>query len=182
VRHCKSACPLPPSRGTQAPSFPLCTPTLKPPRPKKHHPPKPCLRFSANPLGFERYFNLSGAHGLLMTVNTAAVMAMYTLTALPVERALRPCVDLAPLIPPGECSRRPKDVYGIQLAVGSPVSLVLHAARQQSHAVCASAPCRSAHLLRTVVCTVLSVSVLPHFPPRRSRHAMNITCRQLRVS
>jgi hypothetical protein len=48
-----------------------------------------------------RYFNLSGAHALLMTINGSAVMAMYTLAQLPLERALRPCVDLAPLIPPG---------------------------------------------------------------------------------
>lgn len=37
-----------------------------------------------------------------MTVNGSAVMAMYTLAQLPLERGLRPCVDLAPLIPPGE--------------------------------------------------------------------------------
>ena len=48
-----------------------------------------------------RYFNLSGAHALLMTVNGSAVAAMYTLAALPPERGVRPCVDLAPLIPPG---------------------------------------------------------------------------------
>ncbi|GBF88621.1 hypothetical protein Rsub_01336 [Raphidocelis subcapitata] len=48
-----------------------------------------------------RYFNLSGAHALLMTVGGSAVMAMYTLAQLPLERGLRPCVDLAPLIPPG---------------------------------------------------------------------------------
>ena len=48
-----------------------------------------------------RYFNLSGAHAPVMTVNGSAVMAAYTLAQLPVERALRPCVDLAPLIPPG---------------------------------------------------------------------------------
>ena len=52
-----------------------------------------------------RYFNLSGAHALLMTVNGSAVMAMYTLAQLPLGRALRPCVDLAPLIPQGVCAQ-----------------------------------------------------------------------------
>ena len=38
-----------------------------------------------------RYFNLSGAHALLMTVNGSAVAAMYTLAALPPERGSSWC-------------------------------------------------------------------------------------------
>jgi hypothetical protein len=66
---------------------------------------QPALRSAPPPRRAPRYFNLSGAHALLMTVNGSAVMAMYTLSQLPLNRALRPCVDLAPLIPPGAAAR-----------------------------------------------------------------------------
>ncbi len=49
-----------------------------------------------------RYFSLSGAHGLLATVNGSGVVAAFTLAALPLERGLRACANLAGLIPPGE--------------------------------------------------------------------------------
>jgi hypothetical protein len=49
-----------------------------------------------------RYFNTSGAHALLTTVNNSAVMAMFTLRALPPEQALRQCLDVTGKVPPGE--------------------------------------------------------------------------------
>jgi hypothetical protein len=49
-----------------------------------------------------RYFNLSGAHALLCTMNNSAVMAFYTLRALPPEQALRACLDVTGMVPPGE--------------------------------------------------------------------------------
>ncbi len=48
-----------------------------------------------------RYFNLSGAHALLLTTNNSMVMAMFTLAAQPVDKALRPCANVAGLVPPG---------------------------------------------------------------------------------
>jgi hypothetical protein len=53
-----------------------------------------------------RYFNLSGAHGLLATVNGPGVVAVYTLADLPPERGIRACANLAGLIPPGDSTRR----------------------------------------------------------------------------
>jgi hypothetical protein len=49
-----------------------------------------------------RYFNLSGAHALLATVNGPGVVAAYTLANMPPERGLRACANLAGLVPPGE--------------------------------------------------------------------------------
>eukprot|EP00878_Enallax_costatus_P029671 GHUV01032212.1.p1 GENE.GHUV01032212.1~~GHUV01032212.1.p1 ORF type:complete len:886 (+),score=247.65 GHUV01032212.1:482-3139(+) len=48
-----------------------------------------------------RYFNLSGAHALLATVNGPGVVAAYTLASLPPEKGLRTCANLAGLTPPG---------------------------------------------------------------------------------
>ena len=48
-----------------------------------------------------RYFNLSGAHALLCTMNNSSVMALYTLRALPPEQALRACLDVNGMVPPG---------------------------------------------------------------------------------
>lgn len=48
-----------------------------------------------------RYFNLSGAHALLATVNGPGVVAAYTLASMPAERGLRACANLAGLVPPG---------------------------------------------------------------------------------
>jgi hypothetical protein len=48
-----------------------------------------------------RYFALSGAQGLLMTTSNDKLSAMYTLGALPPERALRVCADLTGLVPAG---------------------------------------------------------------------------------
>lgn len=50
-----------------------------------------------------RYFNMSGAHAMLMTINNSQVMAMFTLAQLPPEKALRPCANVAGLVPPGGC-------------------------------------------------------------------------------
>jgi hypothetical protein len=49
-----------------------------------------------------RYFNLSGAHALLATVNGPGVVAAFTLANMPPERGLRACANLAGLVPPGE--------------------------------------------------------------------------------
>lgn len=48
-----------------------------------------------------RYFNLSGAHALLATVNGPGVVAAFTLASLPPEKGLRVCANLAGLIPSG---------------------------------------------------------------------------------
>ncbi|KAF6235943.1 hypothetical protein COO60DRAFT_484505 [Scenedesmus sp. NREL 46B-D3] len=48
-----------------------------------------------------RYFNLSGAHALLATVNGPGVVAAFTLANMPPERGLRACANLAGLVPPG---------------------------------------------------------------------------------
>jgi hypothetical protein len=49
-----------------------------------------------------RYFNLSGAHALLATVNGPGVVAAFTLANMPPERGLRACANLAGLVPPGD--------------------------------------------------------------------------------
>jgi hypothetical protein len=52
--------------------------------------------------GLRRYFNLSGAHALLATVNGPGVVAVYTLSELPPDKGIRACANLAGMVPPGE--------------------------------------------------------------------------------
>eukprot|EP00882_Tetradesmus_deserticola_P013491 GHRQ01014323.1.p1 GENE.GHRQ01014323.1~~GHRQ01014323.1.p1 ORF type:complete len:313 (+),score=121.23 GHRQ01014323.1:1162-2100(+) len=53
-----------------------------------------------------RYFNLSGAHALLATVNGPGIVAAFTLANMPPERGLRACANLAGLVPAGAARRR----------------------------------------------------------------------------
>jgi hypothetical protein len=61
-----------------------------------------CVVFRCCPACCCRYFNLSGAHALLATVNGPGVVAAFTLANMPPERGLRACANLAGLVPPGE--------------------------------------------------------------------------------
>lgn len=73
-----------------------------------------------------RYFNLSGAHALLATVNGPGVVAAYTLASMPAERGLRACANLAGLVPPGELT------FGLVVCLKAGIRLIAHSSATQT--------------------------------------------------